>query len=210
MRDYSYIRSSRCIPVCIAAARQCNSVDKNTRDCRILFDTTSLDRKATECKTAAAQLTGNREELKEYYFLYVEEPLEVTPNKLILIIYLFTFVCNNSGEMQNKIYIKLTWRAQSERISCETGRTSANRIVVLGGALRSQSACVRARIRTFLIYTGQMRRALGINNTFRSARRRNARVFWQTSAYSLTIDNATFAVGSARRRRTRFYRFCRE
>lgn len=68
-------------------------------------------------------------------------------------------------------------RAQGEWIPCEAGRTGADRVVIFGGTLRPQSAGVRARIRAFLVYACQMRRALSIYDAFRSARWWNAPVF---------------------------------
>lgn len=66
--------------------------------------------------------------------------------------------------MQNALTV---WRAQSERISCEASGTSADRIVIFRRALRSQSAGIWTRIRTFLIYTRQMWWALGVHDALR-------------------------------------------
>jgi len=89
-------------------------------------------------------------------------------------------------------------RAQSEGIARKSGRTGAYRIVVLRDTLRPQSAGIRARIRAFLIHARQMSWTLGIDDTFRPARRRNASVLWQTGAHGLTVNHPTFAVGTAR------------
>lgn len=58
------------------------------------------------------------------------------------------------------------WQAQGERIPREAGGTSANRVVILGGALRPESARVRARIRAFFVHARQMWRTLGVNDAF--------------------------------------------
>lgn len=70
------------------------------------------------------------------------------------------------------------WRAQGERISREARRTSANRVVILGGTLRPESTGVRTRVRAFLVHACKVRWTLSVNDAFWSARRWNTPVFW--------------------------------
>jgi hypothetical protein len=88
--------------------------------------------------------------------------------------------------------------ASGERITSVSNRASANGIVVLDCALRSNAAGVGARICALLLRASLVQWALRADNALRSTARWRTNVGWQARANCLFVHNSALAVRAAR------------
>lgn len=105
----------------------------------------------------------------------------------------------------------MNWNAVSEWVACVRFFASTDWVVTDDSTLSIGTTHSRARIFTFLVIAGQIRRAVAVANTFGSAIGRRTDHFVLTATLSLVIYNLALGIGACinkKNRRLKFSTFC--